>query len=287
VTDNSEIEDLRAITDPVRRARRATEIIEARTALISAASAVRQEALELLRATMTQAEIAKGTGLTRARVSQLLGSSRPDRALLAPEAGPLTIAVVQKQAPDSGQPVLASVTRRALDALTGAARELGITTTEEEVPPPGFIDLNRSNLAVMIGPRISALIGQALSADPVIRWGQDRRKHWYITDVRTGEEYHSDFDEGWQRAPDGERACFAHIGRVRRPDGHGTFLYLAGPHSPGTAGAVAFFIREMPEIWEQVRRSPLWSAVVRTIADDDGTPVSSELVTPVYTHGKP
>ena len=108
------LEELGAITDPVERARRATEIIDGNTAVITAASAIRQEALELLRATMTHADIAKATCLTRARVSQLLGSARPERAILAPDPGGITVAVVQKKDPDSGQPVIGSTTRKAL-----------------------------------------------------------------------------------------------------------------------------------------------------------------------------
>lgn len=284
---DEELEDLRAVSDPMERARRATELIDAKTELIGEASAIRQDALEMLRDTVTHAEIAKGTGLTRARVSQLLGSARPERALLAPEAGGvLTVAVVQKQDPGSGQPVIGSTTRRAVDTLKAAAQSFGIKSKEEEVAPPGMIDLNRSNLAVMMGPRISALIAQALSADPVIRWRQDRRGRWYITDAKTGTEYHSDFDEGWAGGPDdAERACFAHVGRVRRPDGHGTFLYLGGAHSPGTAGAVSYFTREMPALWDQVHRSA-WSAVVRTVTGHDGGPATAELASPVYVHGR-
>jgi hypothetical protein len=282
----SELEDLRAVSDPVERARRATEVIDGETELIAAISAIRQEALELLRNKMTNAEIAKATGLTRARVSQLLGSAPPERALLTPEAGSvLTIAVVQKQDPDSGQPVIGTTTRKALDALKDAAKALGVSAREEEIAPPGVIDLNRGNLAVMMGPRTSALIAQAVSADPVIKWQQDGRGRWYVTDTRTGTEYHSGYDDGWQGGPDGERECFAHVGRVRRPDGRGTFLYLGGAHSPGTAGAVAYFTREMPSLWDQAHKSA-WSAVVRTVTSDAGAIVSAELATPVYVHGR-
>lgn len=78
---DEELKEIRAISDPMERARRATEFIDRQTDRIAALSAVRQEALELLRHTMTQAEIAKGTGLTRARVSQLLGSAPRWRSL--------------------------------------------------------------------------------------------------------------------------------------------------------------------------------------------------------------
>jgi hypothetical protein len=236
-----------------------------------------------------QADVARAADITRQRVGQIVQGipAGPERALLTPEPGStLTIAVVQKQAADSGRPSLATTTVAAFDALKSAGASLGINAGKEEIPEPGVVDLNRSNLAVLIGPRISALVAQALSADPVIRWERDSRGQWYITDTKAGTEYHSDFDKGWHGAPGCERVCFAHVGRIRRPDGHGTFLYLGGAHSPGTAGAVAYFIREMPEIWDRVRRSPLWSAVVRTVADDSGTPVSSGLATEIYTHGR-
>jgi hypothetical protein len=238
---------------------------------------------------VSQADVARAAEITRQRVGQIVAGidAGAERALLTPEAGStLTIAVVQKKDPDSGQPVLGSTTRRALDTLKDAAQELGISTKEEEIGPPGVIDLNRSSLAVMMGPRTSALVAMALSADPVIQWQRDARGRWYVTDARTGTEYHSDYDDGWQAGPAGQRACFAHVGRVRRPDGRGTFLYLGGAHSPGTAGAVSYFTQQMPWLWEQVRRAAAWSAVVRTVTDAGGNLISAELATPVYTHGR-
>jgi hypothetical protein len=272
---------LRRTADPLERVRRAASAM-------AQAEKIRDEAMsEAYAAGVTQAVIGEAASLTGARVGQIVkGRPGPERALLAPEPGPAVFAVVQKQAADGGQPAIATTTRRALAGLHAAAKDLGVDTAEEEIAPPGVIDLNRSNLAVLIGPRISALIAQAISADPVIKWRQDRGGRWFITDTGTGTEYHSDFDEGWAGGPAGERACIAHLGRIRRPDGQGTFLYLGGAHSPGTAGAVDLFLRDMPSLWEQVRRAPGWSAVVRTTADDDGNPVSSQLVTPVYTHGR-
>jgi hypothetical protein len=283
-----ELDRIRGIADPRERAKASHALIEDLRAQSAEASGIRKTAIgELIpRGGVSRVQAADLLGVSRERIRQILAEGPPpERALLAPDPGPVTFAVVQKRDSESGGPALANSTRKALTALEAAAAALDIETAEERIGKPGWIDLNRGNLAVLIGPRISALIVQALSADPVIRWRQDRRELGYLTDTKTGEEFRSDFDDGWQAG--GERTCIAHIGRIRRPDGQGSFLYLGGAHAPGTAGAVAYFIREMPAIWEQVRRSPLWSAVVRTIADDDGTPVSSELVTPVYTHGKP
>jgi hypothetical protein len=145
--------------------------------------------------------------------------------------------------------------------------------------------LNRPNLAVLIGPRSSMLIAQAVSADPAIRWQPDKNGDWHITDSQTGAEYHSDFDSGKTPEQGRPRTCYAHIGRVRRPDGQGSWLCLAGEHAPGVAGAVEIFCRDIAALWEQAHRS-LWSAVAQVIVGESGTTEDVKLVTPVYVHGR-
>jgi hypothetical protein len=285
------LEDLRAIADPIQRGRSATELIDDLTEVINEASAIRQDALEEVRGHMTPSEIAKAFRLTRARVSQLMKSPAPERALLAPEHSTLaTIYVVQKRETERGRGSLVQTTATAVTKLEKLADELGVKLAQQDgdnfvaVPPPGLVDLNQYNLIVLMGPRTSALVAQAISSDPVIRWHRTERNDWYIVDSKTGEEYYSEFDEG-TNAGNGERSCIAHIGRIRRPDGQGSFLYLGGAHAPGTAGAVDYFVREVSAIWEQAKRS-LWSAVVVTKADAQGHIVSMRLATPIYVHGK-
>ena len=279
---------VRGIADPLERVRRAAELLDD-------AEEFRNEVIveAYYQPEITQQMIGEAARLTGARVGQIVkdqqgkkGKPRPERALLAPDPGPVVFAVVQKQAADSGRPALAVTTHEALDSLISTAAALKISARDERIAPPGVIDLNRSNLAVLIGPRISALIAQALTADPVIKWSQDGRERWFITDTETGEQFHSEFDGGGSAGPEGERTCIAHIGRIRRPDGKGTFLYLGGAHSPGTAGAVKYFTENMPDLWEQAKGAAGWSAVVRTIAADNGTPLSASLVTPVRRHGR-
>lgn len=276
---------LRAITNPLDRAQRAQYLIDQVPAI---ASRVRFEAVTELDSTMTHVEIGDALGLTRARVSQILKAGPPpERALLAPELGVFTVAVVEKIDAETRQRSILLSTRRAFDTLQtlAASMEIETATDPEPVPMPGHIDLNRSNLAVLIGPRISSFVAQVVASDPAIKWSQDKRGRWYLTDTKTGQEYRSDFDNGWDSSAAAERACIAQIGRIRRPDGQGTFLYLGGAHSPGTAGAVEVFTREIVNIWNQARRAP-WSAIVLTRVDDNGEIVAADLASPIYVHGK-
>lgn len=283
--------EIRRIADPVERARRYTEIIENLGVMTTMASEGRREALnEAIHVQgRPQTEVAKALGLTPARINQMLkpkDGPPAERVLLAPDTGvSVAVAVVEKRDRETGQPVTASSTNEAFRKLNELAAAMGVGTEEERIPPPGLIDLNRNNLAVLIGPRISSLIAQVVASDPVIQWRRDNRNHWYLVDTRTSQEYRSDFDDGWAPAKQGARQCIAHIGRIRRPDGQGSFLYLGGAHAAGTAGAVDVFVREFSSIWDQAKKS-LWSAIVTTRADENGNVISANLATSLYVHGK-
>jgi hypothetical protein len=278
------LDGLRQVTDPLERARLAQSLGDE---IPDAISRIRFNAMSELAASMTHADIGEAIGISRARVSQILKAGPPpERPLLAPDAGvPVTFAVVEKRDSETGQPVTASTTKTALRKLEELATALGVETDEEQIPPPGLLDLNRNNLAVLIGPRISSLVAQVVASDPVIQWRRDIRNHWYLIDSKTGAEFHSDFDNGWTPTAEGERQCIAHIGRIRRPDSQGAFLYLGGAHAAGTAGAVDAFVRDYTSIWDQAKRA-LWSAIVVTKATEKGVPISAELATPIYVHGK-
>ena len=282
------VDHLREIAEPAERARRASAVIDKLAAASGEASSVRQDALAEMQASgMTQTEIAKATGMTRARISQIMKAAPPaGQALLAPDPGPLTICVIEEPAPaGSTQPAITRTTMTAVGKLTDLAASYDVRAELETVPVPGLIDLNRPNLAVLIGPRSSPLVAQALTADPAIKWQSDKNGDWYVVDTRTSTEYHSDFDGHPDAQGKWPRTCYAHIGRVRRPDGQGGWLCLAGAHAPGVAGAVEFFTRDITSLWEQAHRS-LWSAVAQVTIGERGRTEDVALITPVYVHGR-
>lgn len=284
-----EIERIEAIPDPFDR----IEAIHARQdsfrAAISSLAVMHRETLEELRqGGMKPAEIAKKLGITRARMSQLLAAPReqdpgPERALIAPSAKTnpeITVLVVQKRETERHRPAVVVSTHDAVRKLERLASSLGLEVAEDIVAVDGRIDLNRENLIVLMGPRVSPVIEQVIASDPKVQWKLDASGEWFLVDGTTGTEYHSDFDERGRKSG----TCFAHIGRIRRPDGKGSFLYLGGAHAPGTAGAVKMLVRDLASLWNQVGRAR-WSAIVRTTVSDDGQ-TEVELATPIYIHGR-
>jgi hypothetical protein len=281
------VDGLLEVADPAERVRSASALIDDLAADSAKASSIRLEALaEMQAAGMTQTDISRATGMSRARISQVMKATPPaGQALLAPDAGPLTICVIEKREAERGHAAITGSTMTAMRKLTDLAASYDIRAEVEHVPAPGVINLNRPNLAVLIGPRSSALVAQAISADPVIKWRPDPRGDWYFTDTRTGTEYHSQFDRTWDMAHGEPRVCYAHIGRIRRPDGEGSWLCLAGEHAPGVAGAAEVICREVTSLWESAHRL-LWSAVARVTTGGNLEIEDAAIIAGPYVHGR-
>jgi hypothetical protein len=247
---DDDVDDLNAIADPAERAKRASELAAAYQAAMTEVSRVRREALdELLSQGMTHAEIAAKIGTTRVRVTQLLSSGpRPERAFLG--TGTLTVAIggkfEQSRRDRNTQPVVSTEAMKAYETLSTMARTLSLQTEYEVVPPPGMVNLNRTNLIVLTSPRLLPFVGQVLDSDPRYGFVTDDRG-LYLIDRETGTEY---------RAPQdvtGEPCDYAYVGRLPRPDGRGTFLYLAGIHAMGTLGAARYIEENLDGLYRDLK----------------------------------
>ncbi|SBT63767.1 Sigma-70, region 4 [Micromonospora sediminicola] len=239
--------DLAGIQDPGERARTASDLIDEHQAAVNELSRLRREALdEMVSQGMTHAQIAQVVGMTRARVGQLLSSGpRPERVMLG--TGPLTVAVGGKFEAGKKDPyaVVSAEMLAAYEKLSNLARGLGLKTEYEVVPPPGMVDLNRTNLVVVGSPRILPFVGQVLASDPKLGFGKDDGGV-YLVNHQTGEEFRSPSDSG-------EPVDYGYIGRLPRPDGRGTFLYLAGIHAMGTLGVAQYLEDHLDELYREVK----------------------------------
>lgn len=266
-------EGVAGITDAAQRALAAHRLIEARQGEINELSSIRRQALiELLGTGLTQAQVADLLGMSRARVSQLLaGPGRPERAFLG--TGQITVAIGVS---DLKQGVSAE-SAAAFDLLAKLARAVGLDAQREVVPPPGHVHLNRPNLVVLTSPRLLPFVSQVMEADPRLRFQVDTNG-WYLVDMESGTEYRSPLDAG-------ENADFAYVGRLPRPDGKGTFLYLAGTHAPGTLGAAYYVVDNIATLYRELKNRRFSVAVRCTFKPGQPCEISSvEAVTPVFRH---
>ena len=275
-------QDAAAIKDPGERALAVNQLIDDYQAAIAELSDVRRETLrELLASGMPQMAIADLLGISKSRVSQLLSAgSRPERTFLG--TGTVTVAVGGKLEAGKADPgaVVSSESFAGYELLASLARTVGLDVTYELVPPPGHVHLNRANLIVMGGPRLLPFIDQVLEADQHLGYLQDEDR-WYLVDKDTGTEYRSPIDRG-------DSCDYAYLGRLPRPDGKGTFLYLAGIHAPGNPGAAQYIADNIAELHRELK-TRRFSVLISCQFDpgDRKKILSTERLTPLYRHEGP
>ena len=156
-----------------------------------------------------------------------------------------------------------------------ALARLDISMNREVVTAGDEMDLNRKGL-VMIGEPITVplLVDHVHISDQHLAFvrGGDR---WYLKNRNTGEEYRSPMD-------DGDASDIAYVGRLPRPDGQGTFLYIGGLHEEGIAGAIHYMDTNLAKLWKQVRDHQ-FSTLIRCRFDPETRKIiSSERITDLF-----
>jgi hypothetical protein len=270
-------EGVTAIKDPRERARAVSKLIDEYQAAVTELSDVRRETLrELLASGMTQNAIAELLDMSKSRVSQLLSAgTRPERTFLG--TGTLTVAIGGKTETGKPQPggVVSAEAFGAYELLADLARTVGLDSKYEVVPPPGLVDLNRQNLIVLTNPRLLPFLSQVMGADPHLSYEVDELG-WYIVDKTTGTDYRSPMDHG-------ENTDYAYVGRLPRPDGKGTFLYLAGTHAPGTIAAAHFIVDNITELHKDLKNRRFSTVIAGEFDPGDRKKIlSTKAVTPIY-----
>jgi hypothetical protein len=204
------------------------------------------------------------------------GAAKPERRFLG--TGPLTIAVAASETGKNSDEV-APESLAAYQALAQAATAAGLDATYEVIARPGHVHLNRANLIVLGGPNLLPFVSQIMEADPHLRFEHDNAG-WYLVDRTTGNQYRSLRDKD-------VFADYGYIGRLPKPNGSGTFLYLAGIHSQGTLGAAKYVADNLLALYRQMKTRRFSSVVSCSYNPDASTQpsvVSARLETPCYRH---
>jgi hypothetical protein len=275
------LEDVRRLAEiesDAERARMASKLLAELQTGISEASRLRRESIARLREQgHSLADIADIIGVSRARIAQLRQAGPPpERAFLGFDT--LTVAVPLKRESQYGRPAVAQEDFAAFNALADLARDLQLGAEVEYIQLGGNVDLNRDNLVVICGPRISPLIAEVLKTDPVLQFERDD-SGWFLTDRRTGHAYHSPSDN--PALPPGD---VAYLSRQPRPDGNGSFILLTGIHAVGSNGVIHYLTRELADLYEQVGTRRFSTLIASEFDPATRTITSSRRITHLYLH---
>lgn len=267
--------------DPLEKTVRAHQLVTEQQEIITELLRIRREGVEaLIDSGMSQSEIGRHLDISRQAVAKLIKNSPPpERAFFG--TGMLTIAVGEKMEAekDHGKPGPAVATEdlAAYHILSELARDLKLTTAYETVKPPGMIDLNRDNLVVICGPRLSPMVAQILAGDQNISFTRDK-DGWFLEDRPTHTVHRSPMDRG-------ENSDYAYLGRLPRPDGRGTFVYIAGIHAVGATGVTHWLTNNLSEVYSEIGRRRFSTIIKCTFNPSPLQIVDSERVSPLYRRG--
>src|SRR5699024_6285181 len=129
---------------PEDRATLAGQLIDQVAAVSGELSRLRREAIEeLIGQGNSKATVARMVGLDPSRITRIVGSGvPPERALLSPDGGPVTVALGSKEhaVGDDPSDMISRDVSQAFNALRQALERYGLDCTDEIVPAPGLIE---------------------------------------------------------------------------------------------------------------------------------------------------
>ena len=270
----NDFDDVRRDPDPIRRGRRATELLTLYQRRAAELARLRRAAIEDAHRDlgMSYTQIAAAMGITKGRISQIRATApAPERAFFG--TGPVSVGVPYRyRVTDRRRPLIAAEDAQTGEEITRllAGYALAVTTYQIEpgttAPPPG-------DTIVICGPK-SAPVGAALLArDGALGMREDAGR-WWIVQRNNEDRYGSPADE--QTPAD---ADLAYVGRHQ--DGDHVAVHIAGIHAIGSLGAVHYLTGHLAALFAEAGDTS-FSIVIR--ASYDGLAIThSSLVAGPFT----
>jgi hypothetical protein len=276
VSVSDEVDDFDSVRldrDPVRRGRRATELLTVYQQRATELARLRKAAIEEAHRErgMTYTEIATELGITKGRITQIRGTAPgPERAFFG--VGPVSVGVPYRyQTTDRQRPLIAAEDARTGEQLQQLLGTLALTVSryhiepDRQAPPDG-------DTVVVCGPKSAPISAELFERDPALRLLEvDNR--WWIEQRRTGERFGSPSDD-----VDPEPLDAAYVARHRQDDR--VIVHLAGIHGIGSLGATHYLTSHLAETFAEIGEQSC-SLVVRA-SYEDLTITGSELVAGPY-----
>ncbi|WP_460701441.1 helix-turn-helix domain-containing protein [Myceligenerans halotolerans] len=255
---SDEFEHVRAEEDPIRQARRATELLQTYSQRSHELARLRKAAIDRAhdQLGMTYTEVASKVGISKGRITQLRKGAPPaERAFFG--VGPVTVAFPIRKNGDRALGVVAIEDDTATKNMSGILESLSLAVDTYPIPPSGDWEPPADAVAIC-GPKSSHITAQAVRNDPFLSFEPDEVGRWVITDRKTGDVFVSPSDAG---DPTREIAYVARLRRNRR-----IILIIAGVHALGSVGAVEYLRRNLPDLYVAVGDGP-FSLVVTSAFD--------------------
>jgi hypothetical protein len=259
VSDAEEFETVRREPDPIRRGRRATELLTLYQQRATELARLRREAIEQAHdeRAMSYTEIAAELGITKGRVTQIRSDApRRERAFFG--VGPVAIGIPYRyQSTDRERPLIAAEDAQAGEQIERVLTSLGFAISRFQIEPDSQA-LPPGDAVVVCGPKSAPAAAALIERDATL-CVEEHDDRWWITDRRTGERFGSPVDDTAREPSD-----LAYVAR-HRLNGH-VVLHISGLHAIGSLGAVHYLSNHLDELFDGSRDME-FSCVIRSTYD--------------------
>ncbi|MGI5221223.1 sigma factor-like helix-turn-helix DNA-binding protein [Nocardia sp. CA-290969] len=267
-----EFEQVRSEPDPIRRGRRATELITLYQQRAAELARLRKEAIEEAhRNGLSYTEIAERLGITKGRISQIKSGAPPaERAFFG--VGPVAIGVPRREAAGDGRygPADEANDRAAQKLVEQVLARLSLVSSRFEIDPDS--DEVPPGDAVVIGePGVAPVARNLLAGDEAVSL-EKVDGEWCLVDKATGERYTSP-------GAGGPTTDIGFLGR--REEAGRVIVQIAGVTSAGSHGVAHWLDGNVSELYEPSARST--SAIIECELDAEGAVTGSRPVAGPFT----
>jgi len=257
---SDEFEAVRRDPDPLRRGRRATELLTLYQQRSTELARLRKAAIEEARRDqdLTYTEIAAALGITKGRITQIRGSApSAERGFFG--VGPVAVGVPWRyQTTDRERPLIAAEDAKSGDLTDQVLTDLGFTVTRFQLGPETD-ELPDGDAVVICGPKSAPAASALLAADPRLGFVQANGR-WSLQETGSGVRHDSPSDNTTPESVD-----LGYLGRHRI--GSRTVVHIAGIHTMGSLGVVDYLAKHLADIYAQTKDHE-FSCVIR--AEFDG-----------------
>ncbi|OLL74915.1 hypothetical protein Ae168Ps1_3312 [Pseudonocardia sp. Ae168_Ps1] len=269
---DDEFHALRLELDPVRRGRRATDLLATYQQRSVELARLRKAAIEEARDQLggSYTEVARAFGLTKGRITQIRSSAPPaHRAFFG--VGPLDIALPGRRLLDREDVVIATEDDATGVHLTEEAERLAFSVERLIIDPREEWEPERDAI-VVCGPASAHVGNMLMQRDPLLTMSLGDGARWAITDRESGERFLSPMDD-----PEPRRADVAYLARHAMPSG-AVVVHIAGIHALGSVGAAHYLGEHVAELWSEFGDSSFSMAVSGTF--DALSPTALDVLVP-------
>ncbi|WP_280459159.1 sigma factor-like helix-turn-helix DNA-binding protein [Nocardia carnea] len=266
----SEFEHVRSEPDPIRRGRRATELITLYQQRAAELARLRKEAIEEAhRKGLNYTEIAELLGITKGRISQIKSGAPPaERAFFG--VGPVAVGVPRRDTADDA--VVDASDRAARQLIEKVLARLSLATSRYEIDPDAQ-DVPAGDTVVICDPGSAPVAQELLAADDALNL-EKVDGEWCLVDKATGRRY----------SRPAQRQSGVDIGFLGRREEDGrVIVQIAGLTDAGAHGVAHWLDSNVAALYEPSARSV--SAVVECEVADLEVTDSRAVAGPFTTRG--